>query len=80
MKVCKTALTSDYLYGDIDLTNATMACNRIFSSTSIQRGWIGVARQVYINRDNGNILQLYLILISVIEKTLKDTLQNIKTF
>ncbi|XP_078309864.1 uncharacterized protein LOC144618127 [Crassostrea virginica] len=53
MMDCKTAIIPGYLIGDIDLHSAEFACRQSFIPNNFVLGWIGVARQVYINEDNG---------------------------
>ena len=53
MMDCKSANKPSYLFGDMDLHNAEAACNQEFIPNNFQVGWIGVARQKYVNKDDG---------------------------
>lgn len=50
---CKNAKTPGYLFGDIDIHNATLTCNYSFIPKGFLVVWIGVARQVHTNKDDG---------------------------
>nr|XP_022302966.1 uncharacterized protein LOC111110661 isoform X2 [Crassostrea virginica] len=53
MKNCKDAEQPSYLFGNVELQNANLACNSIEFSNNIALFWIGVARQMYLNKDDG---------------------------
>ena len=53
MKHCKSANEPSYLFGDMDLHNAAIACNQSFIPENFGPRWIGVARQKYVNKDDG---------------------------
>ena len=53
MMDCKSANKPSYLFGDMDLHNAEAACNQAFIPKVFEVGWIGVARQKYVNKDDG---------------------------
>ena len=62
MMDCKTAMKPSYLLGD--LRNATIACNEI--THAFQLSWVGIAQQVYINKDDGKQLAFILFNLSLI--------------
>ena len=53
MKICKSATKPSYLFGDIDHHNAAASCNQTFIPENSGPRWIGVARQQYVNKDDG---------------------------
>ncbi|XP_078309855.1 uncharacterized protein LOC111110411 isoform X3 [Crassostrea virginica] len=53
MTDCKSAKEPSYLFGDMDLHNAAASCNQTFIPKVFEVGWIGVARQKYVNKDDG---------------------------
>ena len=56
MKNCKDAEQPSYLFGNVELQNANLACNSIEFSNNIALFWIGVARQMYLNKDDGELI------------------------
>ena len=56
MKNCKDAEQPSYLFGNVELQNANLACNSIEFSNNIALFWIGVARQKYLNKDDGELI------------------------
>lgn len=71
MMDCKAANKPGYLFGDINLHNAASACSQPFMSNYFPLRWIGVARQVYINMDDGKRFYFHIYHIDV---SLKETL------
>ncbi|XP_022302966.2 uncharacterized protein LOC111110661 isoform X2 [Crassostrea virginica] len=53
MKNCKDTEQPSYLFGNVELQNANLACNSLEFSNNIALFWIGVARQMYLNKDDG---------------------------
>ena len=56
MKHCKDAEQPSYLFGNVELQNANLACNSIDIPNNIALFWIGVARQKYLNKDDGELI------------------------
>ena len=56
MKNCKDAEQPSYLFGNVELQNANLACNSIDIQNNIALFWIGVARQNYLNKDDGELI------------------------
>ncbi|XP_078309858.1 uncharacterized protein LOC111110221 isoform X2 [Crassostrea virginica] len=53
MKNCEDADQPSYLFGNVELQNANLACSSIDIPNNIALFWIGVARQKYLNKDDG---------------------------
>ncbi|XP_062604857.1 uncharacterized protein LOC134266656 [Saccostrea cucullata] len=55
MNWCKTWSLPTYLYGNISLINASLACRALFR-TRDGSSWLGIAKEVYIGYDTGVVL------------------------
>lgn len=64
MNLCKTEFDS-YLFGYLPLGNESVMCETI-DTTLAGPTWIGIATQIYISSDQGNILCIRLRLITSI--------------
>ncbi|XP_062615157.1 uncharacterized protein LOC134276893 [Saccostrea cucullata] len=58
MERCKRSEPSSYMYGNLDLTNASGSCLSIPNGNS-DVNWIGIARQSYAKIDQGWIIEDY---------------------
>ena len=56
MKNCEDADQPSYLFGNVELQNANLACSSIDIQNNIALFWIGVARQKYLNKDDGELI------------------------
>ena len=56
MKNCEDADQPSYLFGNVELQNANLACKSIDIQNNIALLWIGVARQKYLNKDDGELI------------------------
>ena len=56
MKNCKDGDQPSYLLGNVELQNAYLSCNSIDITNKIALFWIGVARQKYLNKDDGELI------------------------
>ena len=56
MKTCEAG----YLFGDVDLQNAYLACRKSVLHSNVSLGWIGVAKQPYRSEDIGECDIIYL--------------------
>ena len=56
MKNCTVGDQPSYLFGDVELQNANLACNSTNFPNNIALGWIGVARQLFLNKDEGELI------------------------
>lgn len=65
MMDCKRANRSAYLFGDIDFQNAKIACNKTFYPQRVELNWIGVARQFYLNKDEGKHFHFNVIFLVI---------------
>ncbi|XP_062571220.1 uncharacterized protein LOC134233253 [Saccostrea cucullata] len=55
MDWCKTWSLPTYLYGNISLINASLACRALFRTRN-GSSWLGIAKEVYIGYDRGVVL------------------------
>lgn len=56
MEQCRTSQPSTYLFGDFDLNDPSLVCERL--PRQIQIVWVGVARQKYTSIDQGTIMYI----------------------
>lgn len=65
MMDCKSANPPAYLFGDIDFQNATVSCKKTFIQNDPDLRWIGVARQFYLNKDEGKHFHFNIIFLVI---------------